>query len=149
VHSRRFIDVSLRKVGAALVVVGFVLSWWQISAAQEDSSALQLRKTKLEIQKLELEVAKLNNETVGWYEWLPYLTFVAGIAATAASFWIARWARAGALDQATHEKRLECYPQLVKATSQFAIYFPEDAFRGTASLTQCPSGIFLQEVACF
>ena len=99
VHNGRFIDASLRKVGAALVVVGLVLSWWQTGMAQQDPSALPLRKAEIEVQKLELEVAKLKKELVDWYKGLTaFLGFLTGIAGTAFSFWAARRARAGACE---------------------------------------------------
>jgi hypothetical protein len=121
-HHRRFIDASLRKVGAALVAVGLVLFWWQTAVAQQDSGALQLRKAELEVEKLQLEVIKLKRES-DWPKWLTAFLpgLVTGIAGTAVSVWLARRARVGAMDQATHEKRLECYPQLVKATSRLAV----------------------------
>lgn len=38
------------------------------------------------------------------------------------------------MDQAVHEKRLESYPHLVKATSQLAVYFPGGDPPGAASV---------------
>jgi hypothetical protein len=42
----------------------------------------------------------------------------------AASVWVAYRTRLGGLDQSVHNKRLESYPQLVKAAAPLAIYFP-------------------------
>lgn len=130
-HSRRFINVSLRKVGAALVVVGFVLSWWQIAAAQS-LNELQLTKTQREISKLDAEIENLRYEPLT--KWLPIIAgLITGIVAGFFSFALAHRLRVATLDQATHGKRLECYPQIVKATSQLALYFPDGRPTGTAS----------------
>lgn len=49
---------------------------------------------------------------------------LAGILGTATTVLLARLARLGALDQSVHDKRLESYPQLVKAASRLAVHFP-------------------------
>jgi hypothetical protein len=45
--------------------------------------------------------------------------------------------RAGALNQVTHGKRLELYPELVKATAPLALYFPK--YRSKAARVLTPS----------
>jgi hypothetical protein len=82
-----------------------------------------------------LEAATPEKEPSGIPTWLVGL--LTGIFGGFASIVVARWTRLGALDQAVHEKRLECYPKLVKATSPLALYFPAYASE-TPSLT--PAG---------
>jgi type IV secretory pathway TrbD component len=132
-------------LGAALLVLSLGLSCLQIATAQPQSNtappepgSVERRKAELEVQKLELEVAKLKEVHADWPTWVPAL-FGLLLAAMSipASFWAARRARKGELDQATHEKRLASYPHLVEATSPLALYFPgSDPDGGTASLSQ-------------
>src|SRR5438477_5120184 len=91
------------------------------AAASPQANSLEQRKAKLEGDKLEVEIERLKR----WYaDWPSWLAAVLGIVAGAASVWVARRARKGAMDQATHERRLKAYPKLVEATSPLAIYFP-------------------------
>jgi hypothetical protein len=134
----------LRIVRAVLVIVGLVLFWLPTAAAKQDSDAL--RKAQLEVQRLGLEVEKLNDELgvakrkldlevkkletdIYWGPWIPVIGvlggIVSGLFAAGVAMSVARRTRVGALDQATHEKRLESYPELMTATSPLAIYFPD------------------------
>ena len=111
----------------AALVVAIVFCQPKFAVAQQASDTLQGRKAALEVQKLELEVSKLNaRELPGWLiGGLGLLTGVlTGVAGTVTSVWIARRARHGALDQSVHDKRLEAYPDLMRATAPFAVYFP-------------------------
>lgn len=96
-----------------------------IATAQQETSSPQSRKTELEVEKLELEIAKLT-EAPGWLQtWsMGVLGLLVGAIGVAAPVFVARRARLGALDQSVHDKRLEFYPKLVKATAQLALYFP-------------------------
>jgi len=100
-----------------------LLSVRQIALSQQDYVIAQQHKTDLEVQKLELEVAQLKKPN-----WNSAITVSLGILTVAmsalVSFLAARRAREGALDEATHEKRLDDYPKLVEATSPLAVYFP-------------------------
>jgi len=90
-------------------------------------TALGQQPSALEADKLALEVEKLRSDLASdWLKWgVPLITLFLGLASAAGTFLVARWTRANSLDQATHEKRLECYPKLVQATKRFALYFPE------------------------
>jgi hypothetical protein len=46
------------------------------------------------------------------------------VAGTIGALWVVRRETLGALDQSVHEKRLELYPKLVRATEPLALYFP-------------------------
>ena len=139
-HKRSYLKASLRRVACALFLLGLVLPSLGIASAQQESSTQ--RKTDLEIQKLELEVAKLQEEVRPLPSWLTgvlglkadarglpsWLTGVLGLLASflagAATVLAARRARRGALDQAVHDKRLESYPELVKATERLRCVLP-------------------------
>jgi hypothetical protein len=109
-----------RAVGV-FVILTIALARFGIAA--EDSAAVQKRKTDLEIEKLELEVSKLKNrELPAWVTGV--FGAVVGIVATAGSIWVSRRTRFGALDQSVHVKRLDAYPEAVKATAPLAVYFP-------------------------
>jgi hypothetical protein len=60
---------------------------------------------------------------------------IAAILGAAVSYWVAKRTSAALLDQSTHEKRLVCYPKLVKATAPFAIYFPSERSNGSGTVT--------------
>jgi hypothetical protein len=110
---------------ASLFALGVVFSSLGIATAQQEPSDLQRQRVDLEIQKLQLEVDKLREDSRGLPNWLTALLgLLAGVAATATSVWVARRTRLGALDQSVHGKRLDSYPQLVKATEPLAISFP-------------------------
>ncbi len=80
----------------------------------------------LERRKLELEITRLQNDRGEMRLWLAgAVGILTGVVGAAAPFVIARRTRMGALDQAVHEKRLACYPELVKATAPLALYFPD------------------------
>src|SRR5882724_8931486 len=122
---KRRLKASLRAVGCTLVVLGMMLPCLEIATAQQEPSSLERRKADLEVQKLELEFAKLKKDRGELPGWLTgVLGVLAGIVGTATSVWLARRARLGALDQSVHDKRLESYPELVKATAGLALYFP-------------------------
>jgi hypothetical protein len=132
---------SVRKVGAALLVVGLVLSWPQTATAQKEpggvegrNAELEVQKLKLEVEKLKLEVAQLKEKHVEHWWLTGLLGLLTGVAGTATSFWLAHRARLGEMDQAVHEKRLEFYPLIVKAASRLALYFPGDDPSGKASV---------------
>jgi hypothetical protein len=125
--------------------------------------SLQHRKAKLEIQKLGLEINKLSDELAVarrneqssqqklglevkkldedfWFrnKWGPsVVVVVVGILSVIGSLLVARWARFATLDQATHTKRLESYPELVAATSPLAIYFPDLGFSESLEPRKC------------
>lgn len=123
---------KFRGLGRALLVFSVALCCLQIACAQPQSNATQTEasgvhksKADLEVEKLELENTKLREVHGEWLTWLPALIgLLIAAVSIPASIWSARLARANALDQATHEKRLESYPQLVKAMSPLALYFP-------------------------
>jgi hypothetical protein len=97
-----------------------------VSAGAEANAQGPSQRAELERQKLELEVAKLRRDRGGTPPWLAgALGVLTGALGAATSFWVARRARWGALDQAVHEKRLERYPDLVEAASALALYFPD------------------------
>jgi hypothetical protein len=143
-RKRSYLNASLPTLTFALFFLGLALPFFGNATAQQESSIQ--RKADLEIQKLELEVAKLQDETrplPSWFtgifglkaetrglpSWLTavltgVLGVVAGIVGTATTIWAARRTRRGALDQSVHDKRLESYPQLVRATHRLAVYFP-------------------------
>ncbi|MGY8662269.1 hypothetical protein Q3C01_07860 [Bradyrhizobium sp. UFLA05-109] len=173
----------LRKVRAALVVVGLVLLWGATAPAQQDLGTLQQgtagslkqRKANLEVAKLKLEAKKLADESLFLNRWGPTVIVVVGgilagvlsgiIAGNAAirvarrnalnnvlvarksarnnvrvarknalaALRVARRNQKADLDQATHERRLESYPDLLTATSPLAIYFPNLAFPTSAN----------------
>lgn len=80
----------------------------------------------LEIRKLQLEVAKL--EGVQWPSVLaPFIGLATGAIGAGVAVYVGQRARRNALDQATHDARLEHYPGLVAATEPLAIYFPPAA----------------------
>ncbi len=111
----------------AFVVLAIMFPCLGIAKTQQVPSSRKSRKADLAIQKLELEVAKLTEDRGESTKWLfGLLGFLAGLVGAAASVWIARKARLGALDQSVHDKRLEAYPYLVKACSRLAIYFPSN-----------------------
>ena len=97
--------------------------------AQQEVRSPSPTKADLEYQKLQLEVARLQEKEEkesAWLKWLPTLLgFTAAAAGTVGSFLLARRAREGAIDQETHQKRLDRYPDLIKATAPLALYFPE------------------------
>jgi hypothetical protein len=122
-HKRSYLKASSRRVACAVFLLGLVLPSFGIATAQQESSTQ--RKVDLEIQKLELEVAKLQEEVKPLPSWLTgVLGLLASFLAGAATVLAARRARRGALDQSVHDKRLESYPELVKATERLAVYFP-------------------------
>lgn len=109
-----------RAVGVFVILT---IALARFGIAQQDSDAVQKRKADLEIEKLELEVSKLKSrELPAWVTGV--FGVVLGIAGTASSIWVSRKARFGALDQSVHVKRLDAYPEAVKATAPLAVYFP-------------------------
>lgn len=121
-HKGSCANASTRTVASVLFILGVMSSSLGIATAQQESSGLQSRRADLEIQKLEVEVAKLKEDRGGLPTWLT--AFLGGVVATATTVWATRRARLGALDQSVHDKRLESYPDLVKATWPLALYFP-------------------------
>ncbi len=114
-------------VNAALVfVIVFCQPKFAVAQQASDTSrkaALEVQKLELEDRKLELECSKLKaRELPGWLIGLGLglLTGAGGVS----SVWLARRTRHGTLDQSVHDKRLEAYPHLVRATAPFAVYFP-------------------------
>jgi hypothetical protein len=98
-----------------VVVLAGLLPCLEFAAAQQGPSGSQARQVE--------EGGKPQRS--GMPAWLPaVLGFLTGVIGTAASVWLARRTRRGALDQSVHNKRLESYPRLVKATARLAIYFP-------------------------
>jgi len=115
---------SFTAVASVLTLLGILLVQ-VVSAAEQQPGTPPSRKEQLEVQKLELELASLREKKHEWPAWLTAaLGFMGGIAGTAASVWAVRGSRLAALDQAVHEKRLELYVDLVKATERLALYFP-------------------------
>jgi uncharacterized membrane-anchored protein YhcB (DUF1043 family) len=126
----RFVG-RLRTIGVALVV-GLLVGWQNGAAQQNPASSreqVELQKLERELDKLNLEIAKLKND---WGPWpVALLGLVGGIVGAFVTYWVARRTRAAALDQATHEKRLDTYPQLIKATAPLAVYFPASSQAAT------------------
>lgn len=129
---RRAARLRLRACGSVLLVFSLGMfclqtasAQLQPSTAQPEPNSVERRKAELEVEKLELENAKLREMHAEWLTWLPALIgLLIAALSIPASIWSARLARANALDQATHEERLESYPPLVKAMSPLALYFP-------------------------
>ena len=136
-HTRRF--RNLRAVVCAVACLGIVLPCLEVATAQQEPSALQRRKAELEVRKLELEVARLTEDRGTLPSWLTgVLGLLAGVVGTATSVWVARRARLGTLDQSVHDKRLDAYPELVKATAPLAVYFPGgDPFAASIGRNEC------------
>lgn len=143
----QFSNRTLRATATALLACGLLLFWLQPASAQQETRAptpptapttapnTAPTKADLEYQKLQLEVAKLQQEDSPWTKWIPLLLGILGGAIGASSsLWVARRAREGAIDQATHQKRLNSYPELIKATASLALYFPEFVY-SSASLS--------------
>lgn len=108
----------VRALGAGLVLAG-LLPCLEFAAAQQGPSSPPPRPAA----PREVESTKPQPRSVPG--WLPAVVgFVTGVAGTATSVWVARRTRRGALDQSVHNKRLELYPRLVKATARLAVYFP-------------------------
>ena len=110
-----------------LVVLSTIFSWQGTATAiaQQDRINLEYRKANLEVQKLELEINKIKKDRSTIPIWLSGLVaLLVGILASAASIWVAYRTRLGTLDQSVHDKRLEFYPGLIKATAPLAIFFP-------------------------
>jgi hypothetical protein len=136
-HKRRANDFWSRGLGTALLVFSLGLCCLQIACSERsepqsnktstEAGAVRKSKDELEFEKLELENTKLKleNAQAAWLTWLPALLGVLiALLSIPTSIWSARLTRANALDQDTHKKRLESYPQLVKAMSPLALYFP-------------------------
>ena len=120
-----FSKTTLCKIGYILITLGTMLPLMGEAAVQQEPSILQYRKADLEVQKLELEVAKLTEDRGELPNWLTgVFGLLIGVIGTAASVWVARLARLGTMDLSVHDKRLELYPQLVKASARLAVYFP-------------------------
>ena len=139
-HSRHVVGAYV--VASILFVLNFTFCPLSaVAAPQEpdDSKArkedLEGRKLDLEVQELNLEVDKLRGEAGGLPSWFTGPVGIgAGLLATAATVWVARRTRFGALDQSVHATRLATYPDLVKATKPLALYFPEIASDGDTPL---------------
>lgn len=96
---------------------------------------LDQHKAELEIQKLKLELSQLERDRGALPGWITGgLGFLAGVGGTFTSIWAARRARLGELDQSVHDKRLDLYPQLIAATAELAIYFPD--YNGAAAFNR-------------
>jgi hypothetical protein len=67
-------------------------------------------------------------------DWTNLVAFVVGMAGTAVTWWISRRARVGEHDKTVHEKRLDAYPKLVRATSPLAVFFPHTEKSALAAL---------------
>jgi len=94
-------------------------------AATNATNDLPLRRAELEVQKLELEVVKLRDGSAEFSDGLIGVGgLVVALLASVISVLVARRAQHGALDQSVHEKRLESYPELVRAAARLAVYFP-------------------------
>ncbi|MET4207708.1 hypothetical protein [Bradyrhizobium sp. LA2.1] len=107
---------------------------------QELDGDLPQRKAKFEVSKLELEAKKLEREAkkiddeLRWSsKWGPpllttitslFVGILGGWIAARAAMWVAHRNALAEMAAATHEKRLECYPELVEHTLPLAIYFP-------------------------
>jgi hypothetical protein len=123
------------------LTISLLLSLGHVVVAQPDSAAppkietaASRWETDLQIKKLTLEINDLGR--IHWSEWLaPTLTLMTAILGAAVSYWLAKRTSAAALDQMTHEKRLACYPKLVKATAPFAIFFPNERSNGIGTIT--------------
>jgi hypothetical protein len=131
-QKRQLPTAVLRNAVHAALVFVIVFCQPKFAVAQQASDTLQSRKAALEVQKLaledkklELECSKLSaRELPGWLIGLG-LGLVTGLAGSVTSVWLARRTRHGTFDQSVHDKRLEAYPDLVRATAPFAVYFPD------------------------
>jgi hypothetical protein len=111
------------RMASALIVL---LACLAVSPVAQENAPGPLQRSDLERRKLELEIATLERERGEVPPWLAAaLGVLTGVVGAAASFWVARRSRLGALDQAVHEKRLKCYPALVQLTAPLALYFPD------------------------
>lgn len=129
----RLNHAGLRRMRPILLAFGLVLCWLQPTPAQPQPqtqlqpqpSTIEQEKTRLEVQKLQIEIAKLQQTESEWIQWNSILLgLLGGVVGALSSSYLARRARQGAIDQATHEKRLCAYSKLIKATSPLALYFP-------------------------
>lgn|GEM_PF-5902906 len=150
-YHRNSFSRSFRKGVVALIFLTLALSFHHASQAQPEEkkdaqtvSQLEAQRLRNEVSKLELEITKLQQETArlqerhsNWTDWMPFVvTFITALLGIYGSFRVARWTRAGALDQATHQKRLDSYPQLIKATAPLALYFPGRGPLGKSQLSR-------------
>jgi hypothetical protein len=128
----RLSKVSLRTIGYGVMVLGTMFWCLETAAAQQEGSDrqgrkedLEIRKLGLEVDKLRLEVANLRKDRGELSSWLTGVVgLLTGIVGTATTVWVTRRTRLGALHQSVHDKRLESYPQLMKASARLAAYFP-------------------------
>ena len=121
IQLRRF-DLFQYLVIIPVLTAALGLGWSRPAVARGE---VQERRADLEVQKLELEVARLKQESGHLWWRAGALGIIAGVASALLTLWAGRQTRLGALDQAVHEKRLESYPHLVRATSPLALYFPD------------------------
>jgi hypothetical protein len=105
------------------MILGILFLCLDAATAQQVQSSPQ-NKTDPELQKLEIEVAKLKKDVGKWSLITGAVGLLAVSVSAVASIWVARRARYGAFDQSVHNKRLDSYPQLIKATAPLAVYFP-------------------------
>ena len=145
-----------RGLGTVMLSFVLVLCWLQTATAQPLSQtqptpqpgSIEQEKTRLEVQKLQSEIAKLQKDDSEWATWIPILLgFLGAVIGTVSSFLLARWARHGAIDQATHEKRLDSYAKLIKATSRLALYFPHRGKECVESLDPGECRVMGQEMS--
>jgi hypothetical protein len=99
----------------------------QLHSIAPTRDLLEIEKIRREIEKAGLEIGKLQEEN-GSGRWIPVAaivaSFLAGLIGAGVSLFVARLQKKQSLDQATHEKRLECYPHLTKAMAKLALFFP-------------------------
>ena len=141
---------TLRNAAVVAIVLSLIPPRCQAATPQQNASVVAQTREELERQKLVLEVRKLENEQEydDWLKWgVPVSTVVLSILTLVGTFLVARWTRANALDQATHEKRLECYPKLVSSSSRLALYFPNENRLGDGTLTPADCSIIGREMS--
>lgn len=137
-HTRpkeKFVDMKLSGSSLWVLLLCITIVCGGEVKSQQFPASLDQQKAKLEIEKLKLEISQLKGDHGALVRWLTGgLGFVTGIGSAFIPIWAARRSRLGDLDQSVHDKRLDLYPQLIAATAELAIYFPD--YNGAAAINR-------------